>query len=144
MPPRQLLDVNVWIALFDENHSHHALAAHLFATPKLKIATCPIIENGVIRILNLPNYTKMGPLGFHNVKSMIQQVCSDVDHEFWPDDLTLRQAPIDWSRVMGHNQLTDVYLLALAVSRGGCLTSFDHRIALSTVTTATQANLRLI
>jgi toxin-antitoxin system PIN domain toxin len=141
---RLLLDVNVWIALFDETHSHHAAAARLISTPKVKIATCPLTENGAIRILNLPSYSKTGPLGFHNVKQQIQQVCNDVDHEFWPDDVTLRQAPIDWSRVMGHNQVTDAYLLALAVSRGGCLTSFDHRIALSTVTTATAAHLRLI
>ena len=141
---RLLLDVNVWIALFDENHNHHGLAAHLLATPGIKIATCPLIENGVIRVLNLPSYTKMGPLGFDNVRRMMERVCQNTDHEFWPDDITLRQAPIDWSRVMGHNQLTDVYLLALAVAHGGCLTSFDHRIALSTITTATAAHLRLI
>ena len=144
MSKRLLLDVNVWIAFFDEGHVHHRTAAQLLATPAIKIATCPITENGVMRILNMPSYGRIGPAGFQTVKTKLQTICDTVDHEFWPDDITLRQAPIDWSRVMGHNQLTDVYLLALAVEHGGCLTSFDHRIALSTVTTATKAHLRLI
>jgi predicted nucleic acid-binding protein len=144
MTVRLLLDVNVWVAFFDESHVHHSTAAKLLRTPAVKIATCPLTENGVMRVLNLPSYGRVGPAGFELVKSKLQQICALVDHEFWSDDVTLRQAPIDWSRVMGHNQVTDVYLLALAVSRGGCLTSFDHRIALSTVTTATQSHLRLI
>ncbi len=144
MPTRLLLDVNVWIALFDEAHSHHGLAVQLMSKPKVKIATCPIIENGVIRILNLPNYSKFGPIGFETVAAKLQQICSDVDHEFWPDDVTLRQAHIDWSRVLGHGQITDVYLLALAVSHGGCLASFDHRIALSTLPAAQSEHLMLL
>lgn len=144
MPKRLLLDANVWIALFDEAHSHHGLAVQLMSKPKVKIATCPIIENGVIRILNLPNYSKFGPIGFETVAAKLQQICSDVDHEFWPDDVTLRQANIDWSRVLGHGQITDVYLLALAVSHGGCLASFDHRIALSTVPAAQAEHLMLL
>jgi predicted nucleic acid-binding protein len=144
MTARLLLDVNVWIAFFDEGHVHHSRAASLLAQPHVKIATCPLIENGVIRILNLPGYARIGPAGFELVRASLQKICSKLDHEFWPDDLTLRLAPIDWSRVLGHNQLTDVYLLALAVSRGGCLTSLDHRIALSTVPAATSAHLKLI
>lgn len=144
MSKRLLLDVNVWIALFDEAHSHHALAVRLMSQPNVKIATCPIVENGVIRILNLPSYSKFGPVGFETVAAKLQQICSDVDHEFWPDDVTLRQAHIDWSRVLGHGQITDVYLLALAVSHGGCLTSFDHRIARSTVTSAQAEHLMLL
>ncbi len=144
MPMRLLPDVNVWIALFDEAHSHHSLAVRLMSKSRIKIATCPMIENGVIRILNLPSYSKFGPIGFETVAAKLQEVCSSVDHEFWPDGVTLRQANIEWSRVLGHNQITDVYLLALAVSHGGCLASFDHRIALSTVASAQAKHLMLL
>lgn len=144
MSKRLLLDVNVWIALFDEAHSHHGLAVQLMSKAKLKIATCPIIENGVIRILNLPNYSKFGPIGFQTVAAKLEEICKSVDHEFWPDDVTLRKAKIDWSRVLGHSQITDIYLLALAVKNGGCLASFDHRIALSTLPDAQAEHLMLL
>ncbi len=138
---RHLLDVNVWIALLDEGHSHHTIAKKLFSNPKLKIATCPLVENGVIRILNMPNYSAFGAVGFEAVRDQLYRVCNDFDHEFWADDITLRSAPVNWTHVMGHNQITDVYLLALAVANDGCLASFDRRIALSTVRTAKAKHL---
>lgn len=141
---RHLLDVNVWIALLDEGHTHHALAKKLFSNPKLKIATCPLVENGVLRVLNMPNYSAFGPVGFEAVREQLSKVCGDFDHEFWPDDVTLRTASVNWTHVMGHNQITDVYLLALAVTHQGCLTSFDRRIALSTVSTANANHLVLL
>jgi hypothetical protein len=51
---------------------------------------------------------------------------------------------VNWSRVLGHNQITDVYLLALAVAHQGCLATLDHRVALSTVVGATADNLLLL
>lgn len=112
---------------------------------RVKIATCPLVENGVIRILNLPGYSKLGPAGFEPVQRKLQQICADLDHEFWPDSLSLRtESRINWSRVLGHNQITDVYLLALAVANRGCLVSLDHRVALSTVIGAGSSNLMLL
>ena len=142
---RYLLDVNVWIALLDEAHVHHPTALAFIEQKKLKIASCPLVENGVIRILNLPGYSKYGPVGFERVSNKLQEICHDVDHEFWPDSLTLRTVGlIDWSRVLGHNQITDIYLLALAKANQGCLATLDHRVALSTVVGATAKNLRLL
>ena len=144
--PRLLLDVNVWVALLDDAHVYNAQALALFqSSPPRRIATCPLIENGVLRILNLPSYSTRGPLGFEPVRDKLNLACSDVDHEFWPDDLSLRDDElIDWRRIFGHNQITDVYLLALAVSRGGALATFDHRVALSAVKGAGKQHLLLI
>lgn len=144
--PRLLLDVNVWVALFDDSHVHNTQALALFqSAPKPKIATCPLIENGVLRILNLPGYSARGPLGFEVVRDKLQLACADVDHEFWPDDLSLRHDRlINWPRIFGHNQITDVYLLAMAVSRGGALATFDHRVALSAVKGAGTQHLLLL
>ena len=142
---RLLLDVNVLVALMDEAHIHHAVAQNLVAQPKLKIATCALTENGVLRVLNLPSYSTYGPAGFELVSTQLARLCGDTDHEFWPCDVTLRdESKIDWSRVMGHNQITDVYLLALAVQHGGALATLDHRVALSAVRGAQARHLQLL
>lgn len=142
---RLLLDVNVWVALLDDAHQHNRDALGLIQRPGLKIATCPLVENGVLRVLNVPRYGSVGPVGFEPVRAKMQMVCDDIDHQFWPDAVSLRHSPdIDWTRVYGHNQITDLYLLALAVEHGGALATFDHRISLNAVKTAKKQNLVLL
>lgn len=142
---RYLLDVNVWVALLDEAHVHHGEALEFFQRRKVRIATCPLVENGIIRVLNLPGYSKFGPVGFIAVRDKLQEICARLNHEFWPDSVSLRSDPsINWPRVLGHNQITDVYLLALAVAHKGCLATLDHRVALSAVSGAAEANLLLL
>ena len=67
MPPRCLPDVNVWVALLDEAHVFHAQALAFIQRKRLKIATCALVENGVVRVLNLPGYSRFGPVGFASV-----------------------------------------------------------------------------
>lgn len=142
---RFLLDVNVWVALLDDAHVHNAQALALLQTPGLHIATCPLVENGVLRILNMPAYSSRGPVGFEPVRNAMRLACGDVNHRFWPDDLSLIQDDAaDWARVYGHNQITDLYLLALAVRHGGALATFDHRVALSAVRGAQPQHLHLL
>lgn len=142
---RLLLDVNVWIALFDDAHVHSRAANALIERPDLKIATCPLIENAVIRVLNLPAYARIGPLGLERVRQQLRRACAELDHEFWPDDISLREdGHTDMSRVRGHNQITDLYLLALAVRHGGCLATFDQTIAVSAVPVAEPRHLRVL
>lgn len=142
---RVLPDVNVWIALLDEAHVHNAKAVALMRRPGLRIATCPLVENGVLRVLNLPGYSILGPVGFERVRAKLDAICKRHDHEFWPDDVSLRDpAMVDWGRVLGHNQITDVYLLALAVKHDGCLATLDHRVTRSTVPAAKERHLLLL
>ena len=142
---RHLLDVNVWVALLDEAHVFHSQALAFIERRRLKIATCPLVENGVIRVLNLPGYSKLGPVGFEPVSKKLAEICADIDHEFWPDAISLRSGGlVNWPRVLGHNQITDVYLLALSVANKGCLVTLDHRVALSTVPGAEARNLMLL
>ena len=142
---RHLLDVNVWVALLDEAHVFHAQALAFIQRRRLKIATCALVENGVIRVLNLPAYSKLGPVGFAAVASKLADICAEIDHEFWADDISLRTPGLaNWPRVLGHQQITDVYLLALAVAHGGCLVTLDHGVALSTVVGATHKHLLLL
>ena len=142
---RLLLDVNVWVALFDDAHLRNAEALALFAQPGLEIATCALTENGVLRVLNLPGYARRAPPGFPAVREKLALACTDVDHEFWPCDISLRdESVLDWGRIMGHNQVTDAYLLALAVRHLGALATFDHHVALSAVRGAAPRHLRLL
>ena len=142
---RLLLDVNVWVALLDEAHIHHGLANNLFARSKLQIATCALTENGALRVLNLPGYSQRAPPGFDAVRAKIALACADVDHAFWPCALSLRSDNIlNWTRVMGHNQITDIYLLAMAVAHDGALATLDHRVALSAVRGAQAKHLQLL
>ena len=142
---RALLDVNVWIALFDDAHQFSSRANQFIDSRGVQIATCPLIENGVIRVMSLPSYARRGGLPMQQVRARLQEACTTLDHEFWPDDVSLRSDDlVDFSRVQGHNQITDLYLLALAVRHGGCLVTLDQAIALSSVHGATPAHLLLL
>ena len=139
---RYLLDVNLWIALFDDAHTHSARANAFIARRAIKIATCPLVENGVIRVLNLPGYGLRGAVGVEQVRLQLKRATTELDHQFWPDDVSiLDNSRIDFGKIFGHNQITDVYLLALAVAHRGALVTFDQHIALTAVTGATETHL---
>ena len=139
---RCLPDVNVWVALLDEAHVFHAQALAFIQRRRLKIATCALVENGVVRVLNLPGYSRLGAIGFAPVAAKLATICASLDHEFWPCDVSLREAArVNWPRVMGHNQITDVYLLALVVAHDGCLVTLDHGVAITTVDGVTPRHL---
>lgn len=143
--PRSLLDVNVWVALFDDAHVASARANEFIETPGVRIATCPLVENGVIRVLNLPSYGRRGALGLQVVRNQLVAACAALDHEFWPDDVSLRDDnAVDFYRVHGHHQISDLYLLALAVHHNGTLVTFDQNIPLDAVRGATSAHLRIL
>ena len=143
--PRFLLDVNMWVALFDGAHIAAKRANAFIALPSIQIATCPIIENGVIRVLNLPNYGRRGALGLQLVRNQMILACSTLDHEFWPDDISLRDnSAVDFSQVHGHNQVTDLYLLSLAVKHQGVFVTFDQNIPIRAVHGAQAENLLIL
>lgn len=142
---RYLLDVNVWVALFDDAQQFSERANACIEVRGTQIATCPLVENGVIRVLSLPSYGRRGGLPMQQVRDRLREACDALDHQFWPDDISLRDdALVDFGRVQSHNQITDLYLLALAVRHGGGLASFDQAIALPSVRGATARHLRLL
>jgi uncharacterized protein len=142
---RALLDVNVWIALLDDAHQFSARANAFIAHRGTRIASCPFVENGVNRVMSLPAYGRQGGVLIHAVRARLQQVCAELDHEFWPDDLSLRDdTKVDFTRIQGHNQVTDLYLPALAVHHGGRRVTLDQGIALASVKGATPKHLHLL
>jgi toxin-antitoxin system PIN domain toxin len=122
---RALLDVNVLIAMLDADHSLHARATEWFAGhARSGWASCPITENGCIRIMSHPGYPH--PLSARAVMERLAEAGSSALHAFWPDDISLLDPKIaDFDRIHGPRQLTDIYLLALTVRHGGRFVTFD-------------------
>ena len=141
---RALLDVNVLIALLDSDHASHDSAIHWFAKHAREgWASCPITQNGCIRIMSNPAYPN--PLPVQAVIQHLADACRQDIHEFWPDDVSLLDSGVvDTTRIHGPRQLTDIYLFALAVQHEGRLVTFDTGIPLAAVRKATTQNLLIL
>jgi hypothetical protein len=142
---RTLLDVNVLIALLDDAHVFSRRANEWLdadAAEPRRIATCPIVENGVVRVLSAPAYSATHRVTPGQVAEGLRAITEAVDHAFWPDDVSvLDEQAIDFTRLHGHRQITDAYLLALAVRHGGALATFDAAVPLSAVRGAAKRHL---
>ena len=141
---RFLLDVNVLIALIDPAHVQHDRAHEWFAAVGAQAwATCPLTENGVLRIVGHARYPN-SPGNPAAVAELIAGLRRLPGHEFWPDDLTLfdRQR-IDPARLLDSGQVTDTYLLALARAHGGQLATFDGHLVTDAVVNGFEARHRI-
>ena len=141
---RALLDINVLIALLDADHLHHrAATSWLNANGADGWASCPLTQNGCIRIFSQPAYP--GALPPAVVAERLAAATTTDWHDFWPDSLSLLDgSSVNWNGVLGSRQVTDVYLLALAVNRGGRLVTFDRAIPLQAVPGAKPKHLVVI
>lgn len=125
-----LLDVNALLALLWENHVFHARIARWFASNENRgWATCPITEQGFVRIVCNPAYMNPAP-GIRSAIELLQKTTeSSKNHEFWADSLPLSALSASIrSRMQGPKQITDAYLLALALHHNAKLVTFDRRI----------------
>lgn len=137
-----LLDVNVLIALVDASHRDHIAAHHWFARlGNGHWATCPIVENGMIRIISHPRYPLPDVAGSPGrAADLLRRLRQMRGHEFWPDDLSIALDPlIDLAAVAKSDDLTGTYLLALAIRHGGLLATFDRRLVAGAVRGGTAA-----
>jgi toxin-antitoxin system PIN domain toxin len=139
---RVLLDVNVLIALLDDAHVFSRRANEWLDAGPRRIATCPIVENGVIRIMSAPAYSLTHRASPEQIAHGLRSLTEALDHEFWADDVSLLdETLVDFSRLHGHRQVTDAYLLALAVRRGGVIASFDTALPVTAVRGASRKHL---
>ena len=124
--PLHLLDTNVLLALLDQAHVHNEAAAQWFDTPGLQWALCPFTEAGVLRFLTRP---KTGDLSMEQVTAMLEQLRQQPGYHYQPTSADWQALTKPFSkRIHGHNQITDAYLLGLAVRDGLVLTTFDKAI----------------
>lgn len=138
---RRLLDVNVLIALLDQDHSLHRRAREwLTGNAGAGWSSCPLTQNGCIRIMSHPSYPN--PLPVALVMARLRDAAADSHHEFWPDDVCLLdERVVDATRIHGPRQITDLYLLALAVRHDGTFVTFDSSIAVNAVHGAVKRHL---
>ncbi|MDR0481699.1 MAG: PIN domain-containing protein [Cellulomonadaceae bacterium] len=118
--PTALLDANVLIALAIEDHEFHQAADQWLASQG-RVAVCPIVEGALVRFL-----TRIGQ-SRHTITSTLEGMHNRDSLEFWPDDVSYRD--VDLSDVVGHRQVTDSYLAALARHHSGVLATFDEALA---------------
>ena len=127
MSPTYLLDANVLIALTVTDHEHHARAA-AWAAQVDRIALTPIVEGSLVRFL-----VRVGEAA-QTAAAILTQMQASPRCEFWPDAISYADA--DLGHVLGHRQVTDAYLAALARHHGGRLATFDRALAAALPDTA--------
>ncbi len=136
-----LLDVNVLVALFDAAHVHHRAAHHWMKENRSGgWATCPLTQNGCVRVMSQANYPGALPVR-ENVRRLRGATAAG-DHVFWPDTISLLdQERFDFATVVTPRTLTDLYLLALAHANAGRLVTLDRSISIHRVSGAGPSNL---
>jgi uncharacterized protein len=141
---RVLLDINVLLALLDADHIDHERAREwLGENVASGWASCPITQNGFVRIVSQPRYPS--PVAPAEAADLLERATSTSWHEFWPCDVSLLDPhAIDRTRMHGPRQVTDAYLLALATAHGGRFATFDRSVVLSAVPSASREHLVVI
>ena len=119
-----LFDVNVLIALADSRHRHHLAAKEAIREVRpTGWASCPLTQNGFLRIFGRSG-SPDGPGSPEEARRFLAALLADPAHRFWPDDISLADVHL-FPRLPASSQLTDLYLLALAVKHGGRFATFD-------------------
>jgi toxin-antitoxin system PIN domain toxin len=116
-----LLDSNVLIAFSIRNHAHHQFACTWVESAGENYASCPITQGALVRFA-IREGASAG-----DAAKLIRGLAAESNHEFWPDDLSFDQ--VNLVGVIGHRQVTDSYLAALARSRNSKLATFDRGLA---------------
>jgi toxin-antitoxin system PIN domain toxin len=124
-----LLDVNALIALLWEEHPFHKRCMEWFSgATSAGWATCPITQSRCVRILSNPAFTANPPSVITALRILQTATESGRNHHFWNDDLPLSDLRARWSKGLGHKQVTDAYLIALATHHNGSVVTFDSRM----------------
>ncbi len=141
---RALLDINVLIALLDAGHIHHHRARAWFESHvRQGWSSCPLTQNGCVRVMSQPGYPN--PLPVAEVMLRLGKATRAPQHKFWPDDISILDENIaDRTHIHGPRQITDLYLVALAVKHGGRFATFDSRIVLSALHGVKKEHLAVI
>ena len=139
---RSLLDINVVIALLDPDHIFQERAHQWWSENCGRgWASCPLTENGVVRIMSTAGYRQNMRFTPNDVIVRLREFIDITDHEFWPDEISLLDEKIFASdRIHTPKQITDLYLLALATKHRQRLVTLDQGIGLSAVTEAKTEN----
>ena len=136
-----MFDVNVLIALLDADHIHHVRAAAWLADNiAFGWASCAITQNGCVRIMSQPGYPNSLPTA--RVAARLREAVEAPHHAFVAESTSLLdQRRFDTEQLLGHRQVTDTYLLGLAVENDLRLVTFDAAVSPRVVSGASAAHL---
>jgi uncharacterized protein len=125
-----LLDVNVLVAMSWPGHRFHETALRWFGRNQGKgWATCPMVQTGFVRIVSNPAFSPRAVSPKQAIDALNISIQSRT-HQFWADDISVSDVlRIVKGRITGHQQVSDAYLVALAVQHGGRLATLDRSIA---------------
>lgn len=125
-----LLDVNVLVSLVRPQQPGHSKVVEWFRENRGESwATCPLTEAGFVRVASKLQFTSH-PLSMNEVLRMLAEITKLPGHQFWPLAFCFTEAVVGLEdRFFGHQQVTDLYLLALAIRNKGRLVTLDHGIA---------------
>jgi uncharacterized protein len=124
-----LLDVNVLVALMWPAHEGHHRAQEWFASNSRNgWATCPFTQASCVRILSNPSFSSDAVTPQEALKLLTANL-KHPSHLFWPDDISFAEAvePIK-KQILGHQQVSDAYLLGLALRRKAKLATMDRGV----------------
>lgn len=138
---RALLDVNVLLALLDADHVDHRRARDwLSGEIRHGWASCVLTQNGFVRIISQSQYPS--PVAPPEAIERLRLATRTPHHEFWACPISLLDPQhLNPDYIQGPRQVTDVYLLALAVVNGGRLVTFDRTIPTSAAPGAQEEHL---
>ncbi len=124
-----LLDVSALIALLWPHHEQHDAAHRWFARNAGRgWATCPLTQVGFVRIVSNPAFSPFA-VSPREATHILSESLGHRSHRFWPLDIAYTEAarPFE-SRLAGHLQVTDAYLVGLAIHKQGTFATLDRRI----------------
>jgi len=124
-----LLDVNVLVALLWPEHKFHEIVQDWFGKHARKgWATCPLTQAGLVRIVSNPAFSPQAVPPVEALRALALSLQHPA-HQFWHDDATVTDAlAMFGKRLVGHQQVTDAYLLGLAIKKKGKLATLDRSL----------------
>ena len=123
-----LLDVNVLVALTDKEHIHHTpVTAWFDRQGSVAWGMCAFTETGFLRVVTRP---AIGALSVREATEVLKRLATHHGYRLWSltEPWSTVAAPFK-ARVFGHQQITDAYLLGLAVKEGGILVTLDKALS---------------
>ena len=125
-----LLDVNVLVARFWGPHIfHRKVRAWMASHEQEGWATCPITQAGLVRTISNPGFSPNAPRPAEAIHWLAESLRQDPNHHFWANDLPVSDACAEsLPRLNGFKQLTDAYLLGLAIHKKARLLTLDRRM----------------
>lgn len=126
MKAEYLFDVNVLLALLSEDHIHHRVVTDWLNDADPGWAICPLTEAGFLRNATAP---RPGRIAMMEAAAILESVKQRPGYRYVPITVDFQTlcGPF-FARLYGTKQVTDAYLLGLAVREDLVLVTMDKGI----------------